>query len=49
MKTLTKAQQQKAKDYIVNAGRPLERALYQYYLKKGSAETAIHKKGHDNE
>ncbi len=38
MKIFTKAQQQKAKEYIFTAGRQLEQALYRYYFEDGSAE-----------
>jgi hypothetical protein len=41
MKTLPKAQQQKAKEYIFNTGRPLEQALYQYYFENGRAEVVL--------
>lgn len=41
MKLLTKAQQQKAREYIFNAGRPLEQALYQYYFENGNTEDVL--------
>jgi hypothetical protein len=41
MNTFTKAQQQKAKEYIFNIGRPLERALYQYHFENGTADEVL--------